>query len=82
MTNWHKYEHWICLAGMALIATVGVLCLLFFGCGPGESAARQAARSAAYVIQSLCPDDATVKECTATLLERAQYLDVPDGGRE
>lgn len=79
MTPHPRYNRalWATLAGSVAAIWLVLHCA---SCGPSETAARQAARSAAYVIQSLCAPSATVQECTDTLLENAEYLNPPDGG--
>lgn len=73
----YRFLGWfLALCGAAGIAYV------FCGCGgAADSIARQAVRSAAYVVQSLCAPSATVTECVDTLLERAEYLDVDAGAQ-
>jgi hypothetical protein len=54
------------------------------GCGSGEATAREAARTAAYVVQSFCSPTSSVQECTDTLLERVDDFERAhrsDGGR-
>ena len=46
--------------------------------GPAE----EAARTAMYVVEALCSDDMTVKECRESLETQARFLDNPDGGTD
>lgn len=79
MTRAERLYRW--LGWFLTLCGAAIIVYVFCGCGGADSIARQAARSAAYVVQSLCAPSATMTECVDTLLERAEYLDVDAGAQ-
>lgn len=75
------YGHWLWLIFFLLsIAAVAVTLFFGSGCGPGTTEAARLAKSARYVMQALCHDDITVRECGDILEEQAGFLSQADAG--
>lgn len=76
MERWKFYSlygHWLWAIFFLVSIVVGILGLLH--CGPGVGRAEAAARTASFVMQALCSDDMTVKECAQVLEKNAAAID-------
>jgi hypothetical protein len=76
MDRWRFYTvygHWLWAVFFVVSIVVAVAALLH-GCS-GNPPAQSAVKVTEYVLEALCSDDMTVKECRESLDARAKFLD-------